>query len=91
MDLTFSENNGVFVADFEATADFNLHIEGAKSSDFTILQSGVQGGAYDVVRDAGHYPSSDVYDNDFVALVYPKYMRIVSSVRPTLAVVTFNA
>lgn len=31
----------------------------------------------------------DVYDYDFVGMVYPKYIRVASATEPSLAVVTF--
>lgn len=88
MDLTFNKDGGSFVAEFVATADFNLHIE-KSGGDFRIMQKTVENGLYDCI-DGLYIPAgSPVIDYDFVASIYPKYIKIVSEVEPTLAVVTF--
>lgn len=86
MELTFTKNlNNEFVAEFEATADFNLHVENILPRDITLLQR-TAGGKYDVVRDFPQNPPlSNVMDYDFTALVYPKMIKIVSEVEPTYA------
>lgn len=88
MDLTFRQQGNVFVTEFEATSDFNLHIEKGRGS-LQVLQSSVAGGGYDGVRGARMIRYDDVFDSDFTALVYPKYIKVVAETKPTLAVVTF--
>jgi hypothetical protein len=92
MDLNFNKEGNVFVAEFEATADFNIHIEGVAEGKVYIYQRSTAEGEYAYVRAATPYPSfSKIYDCDFSALVYPKYIRVVTDAEPTMAVVTFNA
>lgn len=87
MDLTFNKDGGSFVAEFVTTADFNLHIE-KSGGDFRIMQKTVENGLYDYI-DGLYIPAGNpVIDYDFVASIYPKYIKIVSEVEPTLAVVT---
>lgn len=92
MDLTFSNQNNEWVAEFEVTADFNLHLEGVVEGLVKIFQKTVSDGAYAFVRAGTPYPSyQKVYDYDFVGAIYPKYIKVVCQEEPTLAVVTFNA
>lgn len=87
MDLTFNKDGGSFVAEFVTTADFNLHIE-KSGGDFRIMQKTPRTGKYDSI-DGLYIPAGNpVIDYDFVASIYPKYIKIVSEVEPTLAVVT---
>ena len=89
MELKFNSNGGAFIAEFVATSDFNLHIEGVNESEIVIYQRGSESGQYAFVRGAKPYPSyGKVYDFDFVGAVYPKYIMVKSEVEPTLAVVT---
>lgn len=88
MDLEFTQQEDLFVADFAAESDFNLHIEQAEKGFVDMYQSGVQDGRYDLVKSLSHYHGS-VLDCDCTALLYPKYIRIVLRAMPTKAVVTF--
>jgi hypothetical protein len=92
MDLNFNKEGNVFVAEFEATADFNLHIEGVKEGDVLVFQRGTADGEYAYVRAATPYPSfTTVYDFDFAALVYPKYIKVECNVMPSKGIVTMGA
>ena len=89
MDLTFKKTGNSYIADFEASSDFNLHIE--KGAGYIYIeQSTVLDGEYDSVKGIDFVPADPVIDIDMTALVYPKYIRIKSRVLPTKAVVTFN-
>lgn len=89
MELQFTQNENLFIAEFTAEADFNIHIE--KDAGFvTLYQSGVQGGKYDVVRTLNDNNQDVVIDTDCLAVVYPKYLRVVATTLPTVAVVTFK-
>ena len=90
MDITFNKENDFYVATFEAAADFNLHIEKAQGI-FRVYQSTVPNGEYDRVDNVGDQWDNGAIDLDFTALIYPKYIRLVSAVEPTKAVVTFGA
>lgn len=96
MDLTFIKQqetgqDPVWVAEFEATSEFNLHIEGVYEGNVKIFQKGVQSGEY--ARSHGatpNSPSGRVYDYDLAALVYPKYIKVECATEPSLGVVTFK-
>lgn len=78
-------------SEFTASADFNLHIEKEESGILLLQQRGSDSGKYDTVGGLKISPSDLVLDCDFAALVYPKYIKVISEVQPTLGVVTFNA
>lgn len=88
MELTFTKNlNNEFVAEFEATADFNLHVEDILPRDITLLQR-TAGGKYDVIHDFPQNPPlSNIMDYDFTALIYPKTIKVVCAKEPTYAAV----
>lgn len=88
MEITFSKSGEVYVAEFSVTGDFNLHIEGVTAGDVQVFQRGTTSGSYARVKSVNPYSYEKVYDYDFSAVVYPKYIKIVSEVEPTLAVVT---
>lgn len=89
MTLNFVQTAEGCVAEFTATSDFNLHIEGVKEGDVRVYQRGTSDGEYAYVRAATPYPSfSNVYDFDFAALVYPKYIKVACANMPTKAEVT---
>jgi hypothetical protein len=86
MEIKFTKNGEKFVSEFTATADFNLHLEGVVEGKVKVYQRSTAGGEYAYVRAATPYPSfSKVYDYDFSALVYPKYIKVVTDVEPEYA------
>lgn len=93
MELTFTQTGQnisgkpAFVSEFQASADFNLHIERKESGKLLMYQM-TQGGKYDLVDDFGYKDTDSVIDYDCIALVYPKTIKIVSEVEPTYAAVT---
>ena len=91
MELVFSKTaNGSWSSEFEATADFNMHLEGVVEGNVRVSQRGTSEGSYADVRGATPYPSfSNVYDMDFSAIIYPKWIKVVCPNEPTMAVVTF--
>lgn len=92
MEINFAKDGDKYVSEFEVSGDFNLHIEGVVEGNIKVFQRGSAEGEYAYVRAATPYPSfSNVYDFDFSALVYPKYIRVVCPNEPTKAVVTYNA
>lgn len=94
MNLEFAKNNETnsWECEFSTPSDFNLHIEGVAEGKVYIYQRGTASGEYAYVKDATPYPSlSKVYDYDFSAAVYPKYIKVVCATEPTMAVVTTNA
>ena len=92
MELNFTKEGEKYISEFEVTADFNLHIEGVVEGNVRVYQRGTAEGQYAYVREATPYPSfANVYDYDFSALVYPKYIRVVCATEPTKAIVTYGA
>jgi hypothetical protein len=89
MELVFVKDGSKYVAEFEATNDFNVHIEKAGSGYLYAQQRTTNNGEYDSIRGASFAPSDSVVDVDFIGSVYPKHIRIVSQVAPTLATITF--
>jgi hypothetical protein len=47
--MEFVKKNGMYEAEFEATADFNLHIERVAGGRFLIYQKSVADGQYTIV------------------------------------------
>lgn len=88
MNLTFNKINDVFVSEFSVTSDFNLHIERSKGGSFTIFQRSSDGGNYGEVYYQEKLDKIKVIDYDFSALIYPKYIKIVSESEPTYAAIT---
>lgn len=91
MELSFVKEGGKYSAEFEVTADFNLHIERDTNGFLFVQQRTASSGQYDSIQGANFTPSDRVVDIDFVGAVYPKWIKIVSEVEPTMAVVNFNA
>ena len=44
MELNFTKQEGVWAAEFEVTADFNLHIEGVAEGKVMVYQRGAADG-----------------------------------------------
>lgn len=83
MELKFTKDaqSGNWVSEYEAKAVFNLHIEGAKKLR---LYQRTAGSRYDEIE--GEYKDGAYsFDYDFNALVYPKFIKIVSETEPTYA------
>lgn len=87
MSIEFSNTNGNYVSVFKVEADFNLHIEmGGKVS---VLQRGCASGDFDAVASLPSDKSSrTVFDYDFTAAVYPKWIKVITSANPSKAEVT---
>lgn len=91
MELVFNKETNGWVSEFEVTSDFNLHIEGVSEGYVRVYQKGVSSGEYTYVRNSSLDSTSlKVYDCDFSALVYPKYIKIVCLNEPTRGEITFN-
>ena len=87
MELNFERIDNLYVAEFEVASDFNLHIERDTEGRLDIYQR-TAGGQYEYINDIGWLNRRLVYDYDFTALVYPKYIKIVTSVLPLVATIT---
>lgn len=91
MELNFVETieGKEWVAEFEATNHFNLHIERENSGSLVVGQRGTASGEYDTSFVKGMYEGGMVIDYDFGALVYPKYIKVTSGSKVLSAEVTF--
>lgn len=90
MELTFNKTNeNVYEAIFEATADFNIHLERKSTGILVIKQSGIADGVFDDAFNLG-INAREVIDYDFGALVYPKWIKVVSGSEVVSASVNFN-
>jgi hypothetical protein len=89
MVLNFNNQNGYFAAEFEATGNFNLHIERSESGYLYVMQRTSPSGKYDNVRGASFEYDNHIVDFDFTGSVFPKQIQVVSKVMPTMAEVTF--
>ena len=89
MELTFRKEGSKYIAEFEVAADFNLHLEREDGGLLYVQQRTSTSGQYDSIKGGDFAPKEKVVDCDFAGVVYPKYIKIVSEVEPTLAVVTF--
>lgn len=96
MEITFEKieqywgKDAAYVSEFEVTADFNLHIERKAGGRFLVYQKSVADGKYDLVDDLGYKDHKAVIDLDFTALVYPKFIKVVSEAEVTMGIVTMG-
>lgn len=86
MDITFSLQNGQYIAEFKVTSEFNLHIEKGVGS-MQMLQR-TSGTFFDKVEDFKMSKGDVVYDYDSSSFIGEKTIKIVSEVEPTFAAVT---
>ena len=85
MELTFNNINNKWVAEFEAAAHFNPHLEKEAGSTYLYKSTG---GNF-VIVDTPYWSDNTVIDYD-VYVDIPKRYKVESRVLPTVAVVTFN-
>lgn len=88
MELNFTKEGNKWVAYFEATSNFNLHIEREQVAYINIMQRGTSNGEYDLAKS---FSADKIFDYDFGALVYPKYIKVVSGSEVVKGEVTFGA
>lgn len=87
MELTFEKVGNQYVAEFQAPSDFNLHIEREEIGVLEVHQRGSEEGKYDFAWSTG-VSGRKVVDYDFGALVYPKWIKVVSGSEVVKAFVT---
>ena len=92
MELKFVETieGKEWEAEFEAPSDFNLHLERVNGGSLVVSQRGTPSGEYAAAFAKGMYEGQAVIDYDFGALVYPKYIKVVSGNEVVNASVNFN-
>ena len=88
MEVSFVRQGASYVAEFEAPADFNLHLERTGGGIVRVYQRGCPDGEYELA-----YTSIEdkVFDKDMGALVYPKWIRVSSSSEVLSASVNFGS
>lgn len=87
MELIFRQNEQFnYEAEFKADGVFNLHIEKTNSGPISILQKGFEQGDY---AQSSVLDSGKVFDYDFGALVYPKWIKVISGSEVIKAEVNF--
>lgn len=91
MELNFIKENNNYVAEFEATADFNLHIKRDEPGILALYQRTTTQGEYAEIEGTREYRYKEVYDCDFISAIYPKYIKVVSSAEVTNAELTLKA
>lgn len=85
MELTFNKVDNWYEAEFEITDDINLHIELNVAAPIKLYQKTSED-KYDLVQ--AFKPSIDkVLDTDLMALVYPKWIKVVSEAEVVRAIV----
>lgn len=89
MEIIFEKVGNQYVAEFQAPSDFNLHIEREEIGVLEVHQRGSEEGKYDFAWSTG-VSGRKVVDYDFGALVYPKYIKVVSGSEVVNASVNFN-
>jgi hypothetical protein len=83
----FGKNTLAWETEFEATGDFNLHVERNKGGDILVYQR-TAGSGYAIVEEFRGMDNKPAIDLDFTSVVYPKFVKIVSESQPTYATVT---
>lgn len=89
MELTFEKVGNQYVVEFQAPSDFNLHVEREEIGVLEVHQRGSEEGKYDFAWGTG-VNGRKVVDYDFGALVYPKWIKVVSGSEVVSASVNFN-
>lgn len=86
----FGKNTLAWETEFEATGDFNLHVERNKGGDILVYQR-TAGSGYAIVEEFRGMDNKPAIDLDFTGVVFPKSIKVVSETMPSMAVVTFKA
>ena len=86
MTLEFQKVGDLYVAEFQATSDFALHIEKGKGS-LVVSQKSVEVGEYDIVKGLYVHPCDRCVDVEFKRGIYPKWIKIASNILPSVAIV----
>ena len=88
MELNFIKNDKQdWEAEFEATGDFNLHLERDRKGTITILQKTHKDSEYAFSNEFPYYYNN--FDYDFGALIYPKWVKVISDSEVLKGEITF--
>lgn len=89
MELKFKNEKGLHEAEFEATSDFNLHIERKNYGRIEIYQKTSSETNYASTPSYG-VNAADIVNLDFSMAVYPKYIKVVSYSEPVQGIITMQ-
>lgn len=87
MELTFNKVGKQYEAEFQLSADANLHIEFESAAPVKLYQR-TTGSGWDLVSDVKNAVGKAT-DIDLTSLIYPKFVKVVCVQEPTFAAVTF--
>ena len=90
MELAFQKIDGQWVAEFEATSDFNINLDRVSKGALVIYQKGSKDGTYASQASYRNIKDSENVDADITALVYPKYIKVVSQTEVVKGIVTME-
>ena len=90
MELEFKKVGSRFEAEFEATDNFNLHIDREENGDVQIFQKASAECEYATEPSWEEEFASKNIDKDFSMLVYPKFIKVVSGSPVTRCVATIS-
>lgn len=82
MELTFNKVGNTYIAEYQATTHFNLHIEGGGKVQ---IQYKTSGNTYDNLKSF----NTSTVDYD-IAVNIAKDYRIICSNLPTITIITIN-
>lgn len=88
MELNFSKVGNEWVSAVKVEGDFNLHLERKGTGSLIVSQRGSGSGEYALSFMRGMNEGKKVFDYDFGALVYPKFIKITSGSEVLNGVVT---
>lgn len=89
MELIFDKNaENLYEVEFEASSDFNIHVERNTVGYFAVMQRTTTSGKFDITLNLGNN-GRECIDCDFSGVVYPKTIKVVSSVPVISGEVTF--
>lgn len=89
MELNFTKDGNAYVAEFEVSGDFNVHIETAEECTLNVFQRTGSTGAFAQVEDVRLKGFNRVKDVDIEGPLLPKTIQIRLVVNPSVATVTF--
>lgn len=90
MELEFKKVGSRYEAEFEAIGNFNLNIERVAPEKIQVFQKGAEDGEYASQASWYNNYASAIVDYDFSALIYPKWIKVVSYSEPIQAIVTMD-
>lgn len=87
MNLIFTKQGDLYIATAEVNADFNLHIE-IESDYRTASVSVLQKTTGEKYASVAQFTGVSVLDEDFDGIVYPKTIKIISSMQVHTGIIT---